>query len=312
MEAVLAQHLAGAYHSSPVTLRPIGELNPVYRVERLDGPPWVVRLGRGVPRYAACLSYLAQHHYPAPRLVPAANGTHVTSLGDQPVIVMTLLEGSRPPRELAAMELVGAALGRLHTLPLTGAALEPPIQRAGMQPRGEIARARSWLESVRDIVPLAHRSSFYELDRACQTIDLCESLDQSFIHADAHYNNTILTPNGEIVYLDFDSAGPGPAVVDLGFLLVNAHAAPIVSPPKDLDPRRVAAVIRGYCRYRTLGDSELERLVDAIRFRPLVWACARFSEAIKGGEAPPEWLLQRVRMSDALAEFAVDCLRAAS
>lgn len=309
-EAALAALLEDRYRSGPITLRAIGELNPVYQVERGDGAPWVVRVGRNVPRYAACLRYLAAHAYPAPRLVPAVDGSPVTVLGDQPVMVTTMLEGRHPPLKPGAMELVGAALGRLHTLPLTGAALEPPIQRAGMQPRGEIAHARSWLDSVRDIVPASERAYFDELDRACQSIDYCEGLAPSFIHGDAHYNNTILTPDGALIYLDFDSAGPGPAVVDLGFLLVNAHAAPIVAPPRAPDALRVAAVIRGYCRYRVPPGAERERLRDAIRFRPLMWACSRFAAAVKRNETPPKWLLQRVRMSDELAELALDALRA--
>jgi Ser/Thr protein kinase RdoA (MazF antagonist) len=161
---------------------------------------------------------------------------------------------------------------------------------------------------VRDRIPASARAHFNTLDRACETIDYCEGLEPCFVHGDAHYNNPIRTPGGDAIYLDFDSAGPGPAVVDLGFLLVNAHAAPIVSPPRKPDAGCVEAVIRGYCRYRVPPDAELDRLIHAIRFRPLVWACARFADAVKRSQPPPEWLLERIRMSDDLASIALDTI----
>ena len=237
-ESQLAALLEDRYRSGPVTLQPIGELNPVYRVERTEGAPWVVRVGRNVQRYAACLRYLAEHGYPAPRLVSTASGSDLASIGDRPVIVMTLLTGRRPPREPAAMELVGEALARLHALPLTGAALLPPIERAGMQPRREIAAARSWIESA-------------------------------------------------------------------------STAAPIVSAAKAVMPECVNAVIRGYCRHRTPTADELAHLIHAIRFRPLMWACATFEREVKRGVTPSDWPLDRLRMSDELAAVALDALAAA-
>jgi Ser/Thr protein kinase RdoA (MazF antagonist) len=304
--ARLAAVLTEQYDSGRVTLTAARHgLNTVFLVQREHGPAWVVRAGRNLPRFAQTILFLEKRVYPAPRLVRTADGSDLATDGDRAVLVMTLIEGAAPPLTAKAMERVGEALGRLHTI----SPLPPGAKPCGMLPRGEIAAGRSWLEAVRDVVPRAHRAHFDALWSACETLDSCEDLPKVFLHGDAHYNNTILTPSGEVVYVDYDSAGPGSAVIDLGFLLVNADGGPIVAPPKPSDPARVEATICGYCRHRTPSDAELSHLADAIRFRPLVLACADFKRALKHGRAPERWPLERVRAADELAERAIAAIR---
>ena len=147
---------------------------------------------------------------------------------------------------------------------------------------------------MRDIVPLTHRAHFDALWQACETIDYCEDLP------------TVFLPGG----CPLQQHHRHPAVIDLGFLLVNADGAPIVAPPEPSDPARVEATIRGYCRHRTPSDTELAHLADAIRFRPLVLACADFKSALKHGRAPERWPLERVQAADELGERAIAALRA--
>jgi Ser/Thr protein kinase RdoA (MazF antagonist) len=305
--ARLAAVLTEQYASGPVTLTPARHgLNPVFLVARNGAPEWVIRAGRSLPRFAHTILFLEERGYPAPRLVRTADGSDLAVDGDRAVLVMTLIEGSAPPLTPDAMEQVGEALGRLHTIGPAPLGAKP----CGMLPRGEIAAGRSWLETVRDVIPPAHRLHFDALWHACETIDYCEDLPTVFLHGDAHYNNTILTPSGDVVYVDYDSAGPGPAVIDLGFLLVNADGSPIVGPPVQSEPARVEATIRGYCRHRTPSYAELSHLADAIRFRPLMLACSEFSSALRHGRAPERWPLARVQAADELAERSIAAIRA--
>src|SRR5687767_4490006 len=254
--ARLAGVLRERYGAGPVRLVAARHgLNPVFRVERHGGAPWYVRAGRAVPRITRALLFLEQRHVAAPRLVAAVDGAPYVQDGDLQIFVMTAVEGDTPRRTPEAMVAVGAALGRLHAIApveqipplLAGGGIElPSIERAGMLPVGEIAAARSWLLEIGDRVPPKHQAHFDALWEACDTLSMCEGLPSVFTHGDAHYNNTDLTPSGQVVYVDYDAAGPGPAVIDLGFLLVNADGGPIVAPPKASDPACVEAVIRGY------------------------------------------------------------------
>jgi Ser/Thr protein kinase RdoA (MazF antagonist) len=317
--ALLAVVLRERYGAGPVRLVAARHgLNPVFRVERHGGAPWYVRAGRAVPRIARALLFLEQRHVAAPRLVAAVDGTPYVQDGDLQIFVMTAVEGDTPRRTPEAMVAVGAALGRLHAIApveqipslLAGGGIElPAIERAGMLPVGEIAAARSWLLEIGDRVPPKHQAHFDALWEACDTLSMCEGLPIVFTHGDAHYNNTILTPTGQVVYVDFDAAGPGPAVIDLGFLLVNADGGPIVSSPEPRDPACVEAVIRGYSAHASVSELDLGHLADAVRFRPLVWACALFKDAILDGRSPKRWPLDRVRAADELAERAIATFR---
>ena len=319
-----AERLSGIlqrrYGTTPLRLSAARHgLNPVFRVERQEGSPWYVRAGRAVPRIARALLFLEEQGADGPRLVPAADGAPYVEVDGEQVLVMSAVEGETPLRTPEAMLATGAALGRLHALgPLTnipaldaGGGIElPALRRAGMLPTGEVAAALAWLERVRKRIPIEHQAHFDALREACDTLRTCEDLPTVFIHGDAHYNNTILTPSGRVVYVDYDSAGPGPAVVDLGFLLVNADGGPIVSAPEPAYPECVEAVIRGYCAHAALTEGDLGHLVDGIRLRPLVLACAKLKSAIVHGRAPARWPLERVLMADDLADRATGAITA--
>ena len=68
--------------------------------------------------------------------------------------------------------------------------------------------------------------------------------------------------------------------------------------------------MRGYCAHAAPGELEVGRLADAIRFRPLVFACGAFKRAITGGLPSARWPLDRVRAADGLAERAIAAVRA--
>ena len=111
----------------------------------------------------------------------------------------------------------------------------------------------------------------------------------AIIHNDCHLDNALQTPAGEVVLIDWEGGGRGPAIVDLGFLLISSDFAS--SGPRALhpDPGRIKAVIDGYCLYRVPTDQELDRLVDALRFRALVYGGCRFAATIAAG-APVDHL----------------------
>ena len=66
--------------------------------------------------------------------------------------------------------------------------------------------------------------------------------------------------------VDWDGAGLGPPLLDLGYLLVACHAFlpewPQIRPNRD----RIHAVLDGYSAVRPLPDGERERLADAVGF----------------------------------------------
>lgn len=77
---------------------------------------------------------------------------------------------------------------------------------------------------------------------------------------------SVHTDQNQIVFIDWDGAGLGPAIMDLGYLLLNCHVGqpewPVIIP----DQKRIGDVLDGYCYHRTLTDGEIDALSAAIGF----------------------------------------------
>jgi hypothetical protein len=108
-----------------------------------------------------------------------------------------------------------------------------------------------------------------------------------------------MTAPGHITLLDWEEAGMGPAVQDVGFLLVNCDGkAPWDSLPTGSfhsDEKLLQATIKEYCHYHQLTAVELDYLPGAIRFRSLVFGACSFASATAQQKRAEfsEWWWQR-------------------
>jgi Ser/Thr protein kinase RdoA (MazF antagonist) len=309
--AGLAALLGDAYGLVGARLRSLaGASRPVFRVTLGGAGGWVLRVyppgaGSDAQGDAAVLGFLQRRGYPAERVVPTRDGRPVARTADgSPLLLTTFVAGRATGFTAPALRLLGAAVGRLHALPLDGTA---PLRRATMLPRGEVAYARSCLASVAGRVPRGLRRRYAEVERALEALEWCGDLPDVLIHNDCHPGNSVRTPEGEAVLIDWDGAGRGPAVVDLGFLFVSCEASafgPNRLPP---DPRRLAAVVDGYREHRTPSADELDRLPSAIRFRSLVAAAGSLARRAEQEGPPGEdepWWWRRFLAADEIAERA--------
>lgn len=173
-----------------------------------------------------------------------------------------------------------------------------------------MAYALSELATVAGRVPAQHLAQYERLEVACHSIDSCQDLPTVFLHGDCHPWNSVRTPEGDVVLIDWDSAGPGPAVIDVGFLLLSCDTGGIVGALIPPDPRRLEAIVAGYSRYHTLSGVELDRLADAIRFRTLVGGAAAFARLIIRERSPnaETWWWQRYAAADEIAARARRCI----
>jgi Ser/Thr protein kinase RdoA (MazF antagonist) len=68
---------------------------------------------------------------------------------------------------------------------------------------------------------------------------------------------------------DWEGAGRGPAVLELGYLLLACHLDLPQLPAMQADAGRIAAVVRRYSRRRPLEDEELAWLPTAVAHDPV-------------------------------------------
>jgi methyltransferase (TIGR00027 family) len=264
----------------------------VYRVGRRDGPDWVARVFAAdrplaaAEGDAALLARLEQQEFPAERCAAAEP---VFTHEGQGVLVTRYVAGPRADGSRATFGRLGGLLGQLHLLPVDDVRRPGDHVRAGGgwhhlihqgSPAEEIAAARSGLEALAPGLPADQRpllaALLAELDRA----DGCTDLPQALIHPDFVPANAILTPDGDLVVVDWTGAGRGPRLYPLAFLLWAAGCS---------GPSRLDAVVAGYREHVTPGEDEISRLAGAIWARPLILACWMVLAGRKGlAETVPE------------------------
>lgn len=274
--------IEATYGVRAVRVDPLVEMTDwsVYRVRRRWAPSWIVRVfpwSRSAERVAgdaAVLEWLERRRFPAERLVRTAGGEATGRIAERGVLVTRAISGTPPGLTESELEAFGDLVGYLSTLP-------PYVTRpAGSTAREDLERGRSLLAAVEPLVPASRRVEFQRLTHGIAATADLEDLPRGFIHPDCQPNNVLRRRNGRLVLLDWEGAGVGPRVQPLGQMLfmvaVSSAARPRLA--------RVDAVLRGFLRRGRLDDTEVARLADAIRVRPLVVAAREFASSIERGE----------------------------
>lgn len=301
----LTRFIEQQYDARVIKLHPLASSwKQVYRVERPAGPDWVVRLyppanGDGstvaVATQAAILGYLERLAYPAEQVVRATDGSSVTEHDGQQVLMTVYLGPSLQPWQPmlgetsraeavesvasfdytpATLQAWGAALAQLHALPLDGA---PPIPVTDERPGPQLARASEHLANIATRVPPDLQAEYSDLFQALQIIDRCEDLPFTLIHGDCGLGNAILLPTNRVALVDWDWAGLGLAVSDVGWLL----SCCFVKKQLAIEREAITAVVDGYCHHRSLTAAELDRLPEAIQFHTLKLLAVFFRKRVE-------------------------------
>jgi Ser/Thr protein kinase RdoA (MazF antagonist) len=319
LTARLTTLLERHYGAHPAALHPIYEAEgAIYRVQRRDGPPWVLRLfprSRPLERVqgdAVILVYVERHGVPAERLVTARDGSGSTVLDGRGVLVTTAVEGRRPDRSPTTLRRLGEVVGRLHALPAVPAGDRWLGRRAGALPAQDLAAGHAYLARIAGRVPPERRTEYEMIRAALDATDDCEALPAGLIHSDCHLDNAICTPEGQPVLIDWAGGGQGPRVAAVGLLLYSSIVqAPGDTPESLIGPhpaqirRAIEAVVDGYCRHHLLTPAELEHLPHAVRFRPAVIAARELATGLERGQPPdPSGWWTRYAEADAVAHLA--------
>lgn len=244
----------------------------VYKVERPDGPPLLLRAGRTGPMaiqrfvgIARALEALAAVGYPAPTVQRTKANDLLAVTDDWIVLLLTFIEGelvSDGPDDMTAM---GEKLAQLHLLrPEELRELQPAIPDGRYYPKEKLESWLTNLSAVAELVPpeLEHRYS--SCVQAVTKVLAWPELPVAILHSDCNPQNAIKTDDGEIVLVDWDGVGFGPAVLDLAYLLFHCHICQKSWPVVEPDEEWIGAVLRGYERRRPLSLLEVECLPDAI------------------------------------------------
>ncbi len=288
----LLAHLRNQYGVDATAATKASQHNDhVFRVDRSDGDPWIVRVypptrpSVGVEGDAAILRFLERRDYPAERL---AVDDAVSDLDGASVLVTGFVDGGELPDGSEKISMMGDLLGRLHSLELEdsvsrpgGAAGDDPHREGS--PTQDLMAALSLLDAVDTKVAPASRESFEHLRDRVRSADAGEGLPEALLHGNLLHNpdHALLTDQGPVV-INWKAAGRGPRLADLAYLLWGAEWG---------EGDGVEAAVHAYCRHVELTDEELNRLEAVMHVRPLYLACFDFRRSVISGEQPTgsEW-----------------------
>jgi hypothetical protein len=303
VETVTTQILEDVYQAGALQLALLAHgTKDVFRVQRASVPDWMMRIypvtdptpvHDRVYALAQLLVFLEQQQYPAERIVRTIDGELTTRIDTCHILVTTYLGSplqmwqtastSEPDphrtqaytanRDPQLLYSIGALLGRLHALDTTGPSAEL-IRAPGLQAASELAWASGQLAQLQGRVPVHLQEELAHLTKRIQQIRRFDACPQTIIHGDGHLGNVVITPANEYVFIDWEAAGRGAAVTDLGQLL----SASVESSDTTLQVAGIQAIIDGYCAHRRVSQIERDLLPDAMRFRILVTLAGAFEQ----------------------------------
>jgi len=127
------------------------------------------------------------------------------------------------------------------------------------------------------------------------------------VHGDAWARNAVqVAPSGPVTLVDWEMAGLGLAVLDLGTCLIECQLA--ASLPDDKpgewlitpDEAPISAVCEGYRRVRELSAAERDLLPEAVRFPAAVVGSVHFELALVAGVTGPTMDARLARLQNRL------------
>jgi Ser/Thr protein kinase RdoA (MazF antagonist) len=249
------------------------------------------------------LQWLAAQNFPALRVRPTLAGELVGTHGGWWSCLLIYVEGHMVEPHSGSLRAVGAALAQLHALgQAPGASVELPAST--WHPATAIPAT---LEVLSATAGLPH--SLQPLRRGL--LDAAQQLEQrtdlllSVVHGDCWHTNAIQTEHGGIVFVDWDSAGWGLPVLDLGQLLLASHHDLAQPLRLEHDPQRIAAILEGYTAHRPLSPAERQTLLSAMRFGLAHRFAPALVEAAQGQRDVDDVVIRKLQLRfDACTEIA--------
>jgi Ser/Thr protein kinase RdoA (MazF antagonist) len=300
---------------------------------------------------AGTLASLAAAGYPAPRPVASRTGDLVGVAGPWLTWATSYVEGPVLAPSLEQLRLLGRALGVLHAEPfdITGSRQGqpgPPAEPAQGHPRSvpglaawhpaaAVAGTLRRLRAVAPMLPAGWRDMHAAFRATAEAVQRrAAELPEALVHGDAWPGNAVQPragwpgwPGGDqagagrpgggpVMLIDWDTAGLGLPVLDLGNCLAECHLDSGLPPDRPEawlvrpDAHRIAAVASGYREVRELTGAEREVLPEAVRFGAAFAGAIHCEAALTGGASGPAMDARLARLRNRL-EISAEVARLA-
>ncbi|HEU5380430.1 MAG TPA: phosphotransferase [Ktedonobacteraceae bacterium] len=319
----LLVHLVEKFYAcGRVSLQPISpymlEDRGIYRVDCEDGTSYVLRAFRAdvkaeLTGHAAVLDYLLKRGYVAPQVMRTRDGAVLACYEGWTALLISFLAGEIANFTLPSLYLLAACAGHLHMLThdILVDTARGHLPDSRLRPTQSASQAVEKLTQALSVVPDALYPFCEDALQALQRIQQAQQaslLPETIIHGDCWPGNAVQTCSGNVSLIDWDGAGIGPAVLDIGYLLLTCHLGKPQLPSMEPDEERIAVVVRGYCQQRKITAAELNVLEDAVLYDVARRAGLeqRFSTLSDNSSEEIWWqkMLARYQVSSKIAKIA--------
>ena len=268
------------YDLSVTSLAPLPNSSRAWKIES-DRGPLVLRLfelesASEHTGEIAALQFLADSAFPAPRLLATQDGLIFRNLAEKTGYITTFIQGILPPATIDSAKKLGRTAGRLHALDAVKAGLADTTFT--------IAAERQFFERL-DADPAVQAWEGYgeirdQLAVAWKNLSDLDAAPQALVHTDILFENAVRVPSGAVTLIDWDGAGIGPAIQDVGYFLVE-QAVSLTGEQLSLD--NALAFLSGYTAERHLSSLEWDLLPEALIFGAIVYVMAPWDGKVSMG-----------------------------
>lgn len=217
----------------------------------------------------ALLGFLKSQHFPY-SIYPLKrpNGETIYSYKDKVGVIFNFIEGNIPRPNEETCTKIGEAMGTLHKIKT-----DPNLrsyESVGFGPK-KILEYLNQKSCPKDFTMI-----FQEIFPDKLENFLKSHFEEGFIHGDLYYDNTLFTDGELKAVLDFEQAGNGPFILDLGISISGTCLD-----QGKISKKLMKSFISGYEANRKLAKEEKKFLNEAVLiglFSISLWRIKRFKE----------------------------------
>lgn len=272
------EHLTKQWELAPISsveiTKKAADGRTLFHVDTSEGVYALKLLEKGrskevIQRELSLLHTLHENHFPCAELLPTRTGDLSITIGGQSAYLCRWVEGTHPESTNATFEKLGDLTGRLHALPTDS------LEKMRFAP----------LERMRQQRQLAERLGLDPafIDFFSHVRDVAH-LPQGVVHTDIGPHNTLEQANGTLVLIDWEDAGVGPLVIDLGWLLEQCLTVDNV-----FEKEKAHAFLKAYQAHRPFSSEEALYMHDIMLSFALLY-CLQEDGLKERGRKRIEWI----------------------
>lgn len=199
-----------------------------------------------------------------PYLIQTTTGHDYVKIDQHILYILTFITSQQPEHNLAFYQKAGQLLGKLHQIPTADYPYNTDFTMAiSLEYINQgLRRVKHWPDDG-----LAH-----SLNETLERLARIPDGRQALIHTNFFSGNMVMDDEGRLYLVDFDDAGLGDPLLDLGYFIANDIVLEY-NGEVYLDPEMLHRFLAAYCGERLLQPEEMALLPIYIYFGVLLYLC---------------------------------------